>query len=290
MGVSVKRARPVTCANDPDREASILRELLAAGARRRSRGARLALLVRWPRPTSHLCPLRSPRVPSRRARRLWRSRAEARRLSISSSIPELSKKLVHRHRFAEATAALAAHSEAEAGREMTRRFVLPLLDVRGHALDAGTTPEVTDRHAHCLRRDSLVAPVLPHPPACFDFVGRDSSMPSPAKRSSAAPRKLLSPRSRIAHGPNPCSRHCSSAARVSRNASSEFPDARACSASSSGERGVRISRAAARTIACSAESPTERPFTPLIIARALRGHSRTLAQASVAALRPELRR
>src|SRR5437764_9807133 len=57
---------------------------------------------------------------------------------------------------------------------MTRRFVLPLLDVRGHALDAGTTPEVTDRHAHRLRRDSLVAPVLPHPPACFDFVGRDS--------------------------------------------------------------------------------------------------------------------
>jgi hypothetical protein len=94
--------------------------------------------------------------------------------SSSSSIPDLSRKLVHRHRFAEATAALAAHSEAEAGREMTRRFVLPLLDVRGHALDAGTTPEVTDRHAHRLRRDSLVAPVLPHPPACFDFVGRDS--------------------------------------------------------------------------------------------------------------------
>src|SRR5215213_1595425 len=104
----------------------------------------------------------------------WPSRAEAERLSISSSIPDLSKKLVHRHRFAEATAALAAHSEAEAGREVTRRFVLPLLDIRGHALDAGTTPEVTDRHAHSLRRDSLVAPVLPHPPACFDFVGRDS--------------------------------------------------------------------------------------------------------------------
>src|SRR2546423_68204 len=57
---------------------------------------------------------------------------------------------------------------------MTRRFVLPLLDVRGHALDAGTTPEVTDGHAHRLRRDSLVAPVFPHPPACFDFVGGDS--------------------------------------------------------------------------------------------------------------------
>src|SRR3954463_7595014 len=94
--------------------------------------------------------------------------------SSSSSIPDLSKKLVHRHRFAEATAALAAHSEAEAGRETTRRFVLPLLDVRGHALDAGTTPEVSDGHAHRLRRDTLVAPVLPHPPACFDFVGRDS--------------------------------------------------------------------------------------------------------------------
>src|SRR5947199_5339312 len=109
-----------------------------------------------------------------RARGRSRSRAEAQRLSIASSIPDLSKKLVHRHRFAEATAAVAAHSEAEAGREMTRRVVLPLLDVRGHALDAGTTPEVTDRHAHRLRRDSLVAPVLPHPPACFDFVGRDS--------------------------------------------------------------------------------------------------------------------
>jgi hypothetical protein len=96
----------------------------------------------------------------------------------------------------------------------------------------------------------------------------------------------LSPRSRIAHGPNPCSRHCSSAARVSRNASSEFPDARACSASSSGERGVRISRAVGRTIACSAESPTERPFTPLIIARTLRGHSRTLAQATALVSRP----
>src|SRR2546423_12888433 len=83
-------------------------------------------------------------------------------------------KLVHRHRFAEATAALAAHREAEAGREMTRRFVLPLLDIRSHALDAGTTPEVTDGDAHRRCRDSLVAPVLPHPPACFDFVWGDS--------------------------------------------------------------------------------------------------------------------
>src|SRR3954464_255614 len=120
--------------------------------------------------------------PGRRSRASWsgdisahsHSRAEAQRLSISSSIPDLSKKLVYRHRFAEATAALAAHSEAEAGRETTRRFVLPLLDVRGHALGAGTTPEVTDRHAHSPRRDSLFAPILPHPPACFDFVGRDS--------------------------------------------------------------------------------------------------------------------
>lgn len=98
----------------------------------------------------------------------------ARNPSTSSSIPDISKKLVHRHRFAEATAALAAHREAEAGRETTRRFVLPFLDVRGHALDTGTTPEVTDGHAHRLRRDSFVAPVLPHPPPCFDFVGCDS--------------------------------------------------------------------------------------------------------------------
>src|SRR5436305_7142175 len=105
-------------------------------------------------------------------------------------------------------------------------------------------------------------------------------MPSPAKRSSAEPRKRLSPMSRIAHGPNPCSRHCSSAARVSRNASSDFPDARACAASSSRERGVRISRAVRRAIACSAESPTERRRTPLIIARTLRDHSGTLAQAT----------
>src|SRR5436190_19530923 len=123
-----------------------------------------------------------------------------------------------------------------------------------------------------LRRFSLT-----HQPAST-ALGAIPSMPSPAKRSSATPRKLLSPRSRIAQGPNPCSRHCSSAARVSRNASSEFPDARACSASSSGERGFRISRAVRRTIARSAESPTERPCTPLIIARTLRGHSRTLAQ------------
>src|SRR6266704_3518657 len=122
-----------------------------------------------------------------------------------------------------------------------------------------------------LRRFSLT-----HQPASTSF-GAIPSMPSPAKRSSAAPRKLLSPRARIAHGPNPCSRHCSSAARVSRSASSEFPDARAWSASSSGERGVRISRAVRRVIACSAESPTERRCTPLIIARTLRGHSRTLA-------------
>src|SRR4051794_31032941 len=105
----------------------------------------------------------------------WRRREEyGQRLSTSSSIPDISKKLVHRHRFAEATAALAAHREAEADRETTRRFVLPLRDVRGHALDAATTPEVTDRHAHRLRRDSLVAPVLPHPPTRFDFVGGDS--------------------------------------------------------------------------------------------------------------------
>src|SRR3954453_21960552 len=113
---------------------------------------------------------RSGVIPER-----WRSREEyAQRLSISSSIPDLSKKLVHRHRFAEATAALAAHREAEAGREMTRRFVLPLLDIRSHALDAGTTPEVTNGDAHRRCRDSLVAPVLPHPPACFDFVWGDS--------------------------------------------------------------------------------------------------------------------
>src|SRR5437763_12694298 len=98
----------------------------------------------------------------------------AQRLSTSSSIPDIAKKLVHRHRFAEATAALAAHREAEAGRETTRRFVLPVLDVRGRALDAATTPDVTDGHARRLRRDPLVAPVLPHPPPCFDFVGSDS--------------------------------------------------------------------------------------------------------------------
>src|SRR3954447_13665743 len=113
---------------------------------------------------------RSGVIPER-----WRSREEyAQRLSTFSSIPDLSKKLVHRHRFAETTAALAAHREAEAGREMTRRFVLPLLDIRSHALDAGTTPEVTDGDAHRRCRDSLVAPVLPHPPACFDFVWGDS--------------------------------------------------------------------------------------------------------------------
>jgi hypothetical protein len=99
------------------------------------------------------------------------------------------------------------------------------------------------------------------------------SMPPPAKRSSAPPRKLLSPRSRIAHGPKPCSPHCNSAPRVSRNASSGFPDARACSASSSRERGVRISRAVRRAIVRSAESPTQRPCTPLSMARPLRGHS-----------------
>src|SRR3954467_10384076 len=112
---------------------------------------------------------RSSDIPAR-----WPSRAEAPRRSISSPTPDLSKKLVHRHRFAEATAALDAHREAEAGREMTRRFVLPLLDIRSHALDAGTTPEVTNGDAHRRCRDSLVAPVLPHPPACFDFVWGDS--------------------------------------------------------------------------------------------------------------------
>src|SRR4051812_27236613 len=105
----------------------------------------------------------------------WRRREGLRPVaSTSSSIPGISKKLVHRHRFAEATAALAAHREAEARRETTRRGVLPVRDVRRHAVDAGTTPEVTDGRAHRLCRDSLVAPVLPHPPASFDFVGRDS--------------------------------------------------------------------------------------------------------------------
>src|SRR5512132_3740872 len=95
-------------------------------------------------------------------RERWPRREDyAQRLSTSSSIPDSPKKLVHRHRFAEATAALAAHREAAAGGETTRRFVLPLLDVRGHALDAGTTPEVIDGHAHRLCGDSLVAPVLP---------------------------------------------------------------------------------------------------------------------------------
>src|SRR6185295_11695902 len=49
-------------------------------------------------------------------------------------------------------------------------------------------------------------------------------------------------------GPNPHSRHCTSAAPVSRNASAGLPDADACSASSSRVSGVRSSRFVRRTI------------------------------------------
>jgi hypothetical protein len=133
-----------------------------------------------------------------------------------------------------------------------------------------STPPRLQRSPMATRIASVAIPWLrrfsrTHQPASTSL-GAIPSMPSPAKRSSAAPRKLLSPTSRIAHGPNPCSRHCSSAARVSRNASAEFPDARACSASSSGESGDRISRAVRRAIACSAESPTKCPSMPPSIA------------------------
>ena len=73
-------------------------------------------------------------------------------------------------------------SKPENGRETARRFGLPLLDVSGYALDAGTSPDVTDGHAHRLRRDSLVAPVLRHPPARFDFV-RGNSLDAIARKS-----------------------------------------------------------------------------------------------------------
>src|SRR4029077_5238421 len=97
-----------------------------------------------------------------------------------------------------------------------------------------------------LSRYPFVPPLLGHPPARLDFIRRDALDPLTGKPQLGAAEKAVvtlvpdCPRPedgvprwpRIAPGPKPCPCHCGSAVRVSREASSAFLDARACSASS----------------------------------------------------------
>src|SRR5436190_4447291 len=71
-------------------------------------------------------------------------------------MPDVSSKLVYRHRFARATAARSSHPESELGRDAARRLVLALADVGRDAADVGSAPEIVDRDAHRLCRDPLV--------------------------------------------------------------------------------------------------------------------------------------
>ena len=141
-------------------------------------------------------------------------------------------------------------------RETARRFVLPLLDVSGQALDASTTPDVLDGRLHRLRRDSLASPALvTHQPASSS-VGSDPGDALAGKAQLGNTKEtVLPPGPRIAQGPKLCCRQCSAAARVSRAAASDFPDACWCAASSSRERGVKTSRAVSSTISSTIWSP-----------------------------------
>src|SRR3954447_18623426 len=165
---------------------------------------------------------------------------------------------------------------------MTRRFVLPLLDIRSHALDAGTTPEVTNGDAHRRCRDSLVAPVLPHPPACFDFVWGDSldaiagETQLSGTKEAVVPEvpdcpwaeSVLSPLQLSGAGVTQCSvrlpRRSSMLALVERGKRRQD---RPCRSESD---------CLLRRVFCGASLHAS------LIARTLRGHSRTLAQARVA--------
>jgi len=91
----------------------------------------------------------------------------------ASWLPRVASELVHRHRLARATTALASHRESELGRHAARRFVFSLLDVRRNDGGFGPTPEVTDGGVHRLGRDPLIAPLLGYPPARLDLVRLD---------------------------------------------------------------------------------------------------------------------
>src|SRR5215203_618664 len=65
---------------------------------------------------------------------------ESRASASASLLPSVSSELVHSHRLARATTALASHCESELGRHAARRFVLSLVNVRGDAVGFGPTP------------------------------------------------------------------------------------------------------------------------------------------------------
>src|SRR4029450_3998385 len=65
--------------------------------------------------------------------------------SASASLPDVSPKLVDRHRFTRAPATLATHHESELGRQLARRRVVTLLNVGRNAFGVGPIPEVADR-------------------------------------------------------------------------------------------------------------------------------------------------
>jgi hypothetical protein len=73
-------------------------------------------------------------------------------------LPDVSPKLVHRHRFTRATATLATHHESELGRQLARRRVVTLLNVGRNAFGVGPIPEVANRGVHRLAADPLIAP------------------------------------------------------------------------------------------------------------------------------------
>src|SRR5687768_14485015 len=99
--------------------------------------------------------------------------ASAARLSASASLPDVSPKLVHGHRFTRATATRATDHESELGRQLARRCVVSLLNVGRNAFGVGPIPEVANRGVHRLAADPLIAPFLGDPPTRFDLVRGD---------------------------------------------------------------------------------------------------------------------
>src|SRR6478735_8907168 len=111
--------------------------------------------------------------------------------SASASLPDVSPKLVHRHRLTRATATLATHHESELGRQLARRRVVTLLNVGRDAFSVSSIPEVANRGVHRLAADPLIAPFLGDPPTRFDLVRGDPLDAIPGKAQLCTAEETL---------------------------------------------------------------------------------------------------
>ena len=169
-----------------------------------------------------------PRLLKGHSRTLAQARRSLLRALASGPLsqPIIAGKRVNRHRLARAPVA-SARTRIRAWLHAAGCFVSPVRDVR----------RIVSTSVR-LKKSSIAASIAS---VAMPSFRRSRSPTSPPRlrrgdaldavageRSSAQPRKQLPCLSRTAHGPKPCSRHWTSAARVSRKASAAFLDARAC--------------------------------------------------------------